>query len=98
MTTQPQLEINERGAIYVPEYITIQGKINRIIFHNPENGYTVLSLAVELEGGAKDGPENSFNEIPLPDLKLTGHLAAPREGDEYRFTGPGSIIPALAGS
>ena len=87
MTTQPQLEINERGAIYVPEYITIQGKINRIIFHNPENGYTVLSLAVELESGAKDGPENSFNEIPLPDLKLTGHLAAPREGDEYRFTG-----------
>ena len=47
----------------------------------------MLSLAVELESGAKDGPENSFNEIPLPDLKLTGHLTAPREGDEYRFTG-----------
>jgi exodeoxyribonuclease V alpha subunit len=87
MTPQSQLEINERGAIYAPEYITLQGTIQRIIFHNPQNGYTVLSLTVELEGGAKDGPENSFNEIPLPDLKLTGHLAAPREGDEYRFTG-----------
>ncbi|HHV03452.1 MAG TPA: hypothetical protein GXX64_06030, partial [Bacteroidales bacterium] len=46
MTPQAQLEINERGAIYAPEYITIQGTIQRIIFHNPQNGYTVLSVDI----------------------------------------------------
>ena len=91
VTTQPQLEINERGAIYVPEYITLQGTIQRIIFHNPQNGYTVLSVDIagkEIEKVAKEaGP------IESTDLKLTGHLAAPREGDEYRFTGTWVVHP-----
>ena len=85
MTLQSQLETNEHGTAYVPEYVTIQGTIQRIIFHNPQNGYTVLSVDIagkEIEKVAKEaGP------IESTDLKLTGHLAAPREGDEYRFTG-----------
>jgi len=87
MTLQSQLEINNQNATaYVPEYVTIQGTIQRIIFHNPQNGYTVLSLAVELE---KETLNNVLDDedIVVTDLKLTGHLAAPREGDEYRFTG-----------
>jgi exodeoxyribonuclease V alpha subunit len=86
MTLQSQLEINNQNATaYVPEYVTIQGTIQRIIFHNPQNGYTVLSVDIagkEIEKVAKEaGP------IESTELKLTGHLAAPREGDEYRFTG-----------
>ena len=86
MTLQSQLEINNQNATaYVPEYVTIQGTIQRIIFHNPQNGYTVLSVDIagkEIEKVAKEaGP------IETTELKLTGHLAAPREGDEYRFTG-----------
>ncbi|HOQ90595.1 MAG TPA: helix-hairpin-helix domain-containing protein, partial [Candidatus Hydrogenedentes bacterium] len=86
MTTQPQLEINERGAIYVPEYITLQGTIQRIIFHNPQNGYCVISVVPTLE---KETLNNVLDDesITANNLKLTGHLAAPREGDEYRFTG-----------
>lgn len=85
MTPQAQLEVDQSGAARIPEYITIQGIIQRIIFHNPQNGYTVLSVDIagkEIEKVAKEaGP------IESTDLKLTGHLAAPREGDEYRFTG-----------
>lgn len=79
-----QLEINNQGTIFVPEYITFQGTIARIIFHNPENGYTVLSVAEQ-----KEETENLslVGAITQPDLKLTGHLSAPRQGDEYRFTG-----------
>jgi exodeoxyribonuclease V alpha subunit len=86
LQAQAQLEVNQKGAAYTPEYITLQGTIQRIIFHNPQNGYTVLSLAVELE---KETLNNVLDDedIVVPDLKLTGHLAAPREGDEYRFTG-----------
>lgn len=85
MTPQAQLEVDQSGAARIPEYITLQGTIQRIIFHNPQNGYTVLSVDIagkEIEKVAKEaGP------IESTDLKLTGHLAAPREGDEYRFTG-----------
>ena len=75
----------------IPEYITIQGTIQRIIFHNPQNGYTVLSVDIagkEIEKVAKEaGP------IESTELKLTGHLTAPREGDEYRFTGTWVVHP-----
>lgn len=79
MQAQSQLEVNKNNAAHVPEYVTIQGTIQRVVFHNPENGYCVLSVTVKQD----DSKEDWFND----DLKLTGHLAAPREGDEYRFTG-----------
>lgn len=80
MTPQAQLKIDDRGAVHVPEYVTLQGKIERVIFHNPQNGYTVLSVTDVKNDG-------EFTDSIKPDLKLTGHLSAPREGDEYRFTG-----------
>ncbi len=86
MTTQTQFQVNEKSEIYAPEYVTLQGTIQRIIFHNPQNGYTVLSLAMELEKETLNNVPDDEN-IVVTDLKLTGHLAAPREGDEYRFTG-----------
>jgi exodeoxyribonuclease V alpha subunit len=84
MTSQAQLEINQNDAAHVPEYVTIQGTIQRIVFHNPENGYCVLSVVT------KDEDEFSICD---PVLKLTGHLAAPRENDEYRFTGTWTVHP-----
>ena len=85
MTPQTQLEVNENGAARVPECVTLQGTIQRVVFHNPENGYCVLSVTVKQD----DSKEDWFND----DLKLTGHLAAPREGDEYRFTGQFRVHP-----
>ena len=87
MTTQVQLEVNnQNNAAHIPEYVTIQGTIQRIIFHNPQNGYTVLSVALTLEKETLNNVPDD-EDIVVNDLKLTGHLAAPREGDEYRFTG-----------
>lgn len=74
MTQQSSLSVNENNQAYAAEYHTIQGTINRIVFHNQENGYCVISVDV-------DDPE--FDS----DLKLTGHLTAPRINDTYRFTG-----------
>lgn len=94
MKGQAQLEINETGQIHTPEYITIQAVINRIIFHNPENGYCVLAVTVKepnSEAGSgvlKSNLKNTgFADLLSTDLKLTGHLSSPRQGDEYHFTG-----------
>lgn len=75
VTAQSQLTINDNNAAAVSEYVTLQGTVQRIVFHNTENGYCVLSVTVK--------GEDEFS----PDLKLTGHLSAPRINDEYRFTG-----------
>ena len=37
MTPQAQLKIDDRGAVHVPEYATLQGKIEHVIFHNPQS-------------------------------------------------------------
>lgn len=55
---------------------TLRGIITRRIFYNPENGYCVLT--VDLGGIADDGEG---------EVKMSGHMATIREGDEYEFTG-----------
>lgn len=50
-----------------------EGVIERVIFHNEENGYTVLKLA--LDGGHGDSET------------LVGHLASPKAGTRMRFGG-----------
>ncbi len=85
MIPQTQMRIDEQGTIApIPNYITLQGTIQRIVFHNPENGYCVLSVTIKSED------EFGFGD---PAIKMTGHLAAPRIGDEYRFTGTWKTHP-----
>lgn len=57
---------------------TIQGIIIRRIFYNADNGYCVLAVS------PADGGE---------DIKMSGHMASIREGDEYKFTGSWSNHP-----
>ena len=89
-TQQAQLHVNENNAAYAAEYHTIQATIQRIVFHNPENGYCVISVTVnEKSISPADGVTEEWHD----NLKMTGHLAAPREGDEYRFTGTYATHP-----
>ena len=90
MTPQAQLQVNARDAAHVPEYVTLQGTINRIVFHNPENGYCVISVTMKEQTVS---PIDGVTEEWYAELKMTGHLAAPREGDEYRFTGTFTTHP-----
>src|SRR5690554_2496379 len=66
----------------VAEVETIQGTIARRIFYNADNSYCVLAvdagdLSKELGG----------------DIKMSGHMASIREGDEYKFVGRWSTHP-----
>jgi exodeoxyribonuclease V alpha subunit len=50
----------------------LTGTVERVIFHNPENGYCVLKLRIE-------GQADSISAV--------GHIPAIRQGDEYSLTG-----------
>lgn len=56
----------------------IVGAIERIIFHNAENGFTVLKVQPE----GKDGAGK-----PLLQESMVGHMAAPKPGARMRFRG-----------
>ena len=68
-------KVNE--AVPVQEE-SLEGVVERIIFHNPENGYSVIRLS-----------QNGNTESVLSDDEViaVGHLSRIREGDEYVFRG-----------
>lgn len=59
------------------ELKTLTGTITGVRFHNPQNGYSVLTI--ETKGG------DLFDEIDR--VSVVGSLAAVRVGDEYELTG-----------
>ena len=54
------------------ETVTTEGLVESVVFHNPENGYTVLSLSDD-EG--------------LSELTCVGYMPSPVEGERLRVTG-----------
>jgi len=63
--------IVKKVKLVFPEYITLNGTISRIIFHNPENGYVVLSVTIKQP---EERFDDGLNDLSATDLKLTGHL------------------------
>ncbi len=58
-------------AIAKPKTETIQGTIDRVVFHNQKNGYCVLNVSI-----------NSLNG-----MVAVGYMPNIREGDTFKFTG-----------
>lgn len=57
--------------------IEICGEVERVIYHNEENGFTVLSILPDEDNGSSSG--NS--------LACVGHMAAPKQGVRMRLAG-----------
>ncbi|MTI95205.1 MAG: ATP-dependent RecD-like DNA helicase [Firmicutes bacterium] len=54
---------------------TLRGRIYRVVFHNRENGYTVLNVQVPKGNNLEDS------------ITCVGHMTSVREDEEYLFTG-----------
>lgn len=58
---------------------TLEGMVERVVFHNDENGYTVLRIQVESENG---------KPVKMTDtVACVGHMLLPRPGCRLRFEG-----------
>ena len=55
------------------ERVTVEGTVDAVIFHNEENGYTVLLLAVE-------GEEEPITVVGCIPCAATGKLLATASG------------------
>lgn len=57
----------------------LEGMVEKVVFHNDENGYTVLRIQVESENG---------KPVKLADtVACVGHMLAPRIGSRLRLEG-----------
>ncbi|MEX2581442.1 MAG: ATP-dependent RecD-like DNA helicase [Verrucomicrobiales bacterium] len=65
----------------VPEPAEIQGAVHSIVFHNEENGYTIMQVATgEVATGEKAPGEKSL-------VTVLGNLPAVTQGEEIKATG-----------
>ncbi len=70
------------------ETATLTGTVTGVRFHNPQNGWSVLTVQPKQWSGTKDDLFDSMNSC-----SVVGSLAAVRAGDEYEFSGTWKTHP-----
>ena len=74
----------------------LSGVVERVIFHNPENGYTVLSVKTE-RGQAHTAVGTMVDPQAGVSVRLTGKFANnPRFGRQFAWDMFETILPATA--
>lgn len=71
---------NQTAAAAAPA-VEVGGRVERVVFHAPDSGYCVLTIAPNEETATLPGWHMA------EEFTAVGHLARVRHGDEYRFTG-----------
>ncbi|MCP4590422.1 MAG: AAA family ATPase, partial [bacterium] len=74
---------------------TIKGVINRVVFRNDDNGYTVVSLFIETMGGWDTTAVGVFPEVhPEMRVRLTGEWTKhPKFGKQFKVQEASIILP-----
>ena len=71
-----------------PDAAELTGTLERVVFHNEENGYTVLRLlpdrALPVEARVKGAPSRTVSRDPVT---CVGHMVNPQAGVQLRVSG-----------
>jgi exodeoxyribonuclease V alpha subunit len=85
----------QQSLLASPQPITLNGTLERVVFHNEDNGYTVLRLKVQ--GKADPVPVVGFLSSPQPGVRLsvTGvWFNDPRFGRQFKMERCEILLPA----
>lgn len=72
---------NDLPLLQVKDYVELEGVVERIVFHNEENGFTVLRVVPEASGGKRP------NARTVDAVPCVGHMLAPRLGARLKLKG-----------
>ena len=71
-----------------PDAVELTGTLERVVFHNEENGYTVLRLlpdrALPVEAKVKGAPSRTVSRDPVT---CVGHMVNPQVGVQLQVSG-----------
>ena len=75
----------------------IKGALERVVFHNPENGYTVLRLHVAGKADPVTAVGHMHEPQPGASLKIKGRwISHARFGEQFQMDSYESLLPASA--
>lgn len=84
---------NSLSLIETPEELT--GSLERVVFHNPENGYTVMRLAVKGKADPVTVVGSMHEPQPGVALKVTGRWATHAKfGQQFQMDQYETVLPA----
>lgn len=67
-----------------PDSVELTGTVERVVFHNEENGYTVLRL---LPASVNSGSGNAGLTRPRDSVSCIGHMVNPQAGVQLKVSG-----------
>ena len=67
-----------------PDSVELTGTVERVVFHNEENGYTVLRL---LPASVNSGSGNAGLTRPRDPVSCIGHMVNPQAGVQLKVSG-----------
>ena len=76
--------MNNLPLLQDPEAVELTGTVERVVFHNEENGYTVLRL---LPASVNSGGGNAGPIRPRDPVSCIGHMVNPQAGVQLKVSG-----------
>lgn len=76
--------MNNLPLLQDPEAVELTGTVERVVFHNEENGYTVLRL---LPASVNSGNGNAGLTRPRDAVSCIGHMVNPQAGVQLKVAG-----------
>ena len=76
--------MNNLPLLQDPEAVDLTGTVERVVFHNEENGYTVLRL---LPASVNSGGGNTGLTRPRDPVSCIGHMVNPQAGVQLKVAG-----------
>jgi len=76
--------MNNLPLLQDPEAVDLTGTVERVVFHNEENGYTVLRL---LPASVNSGGGNTGLTRPRDPVSCIGHMVNPQAGVQLKVSG-----------
>ena len=76
--------MKEMSLLQDPDAVEITGTIERVVFHNEENGYTVLRL---MPGSVNSSGGDGGLTRPRESVSCVGHMVNPQAGVQMKLSG-----------
>ena len=76
--------MKEMSLLQDPDAVEITGTIERVVFHNEENGYTVLRL---MPGSVNSSGGDGGLTRPRESVSCVGHMVNPQAGVQMKISG-----------
>lgn len=79
--------MNDLPLLRDPDSVELTGTVERVVFHNEENGYTVLRLLADKARTDEATAAGAPRAVSREPVSCVGHMVSPQAGVQLRVSG-----------